>query len=77
MKTIPLKLVGFGLISADCALLAWVLYDPSDIVSVLRLGGVVSEAVVALAALTVVALGFVCGAALFVVSRRRTHVRIA
>ncbi len=49
-KLAALALVAFGL-----ALFAWLLYDASAVVETLGLGSVASEALVALAGLTVVA----------------------
>jgi hypothetical protein len=64
------NVVGISLGAAGLGLLAWVLYDPSEIVAAFGLRAVVSEAVVVLVALTIVAASLTGGATLL--SRSRT-----
>lgn len=67
------KILGITLLGVGLAVLAWVLYDASTIVSALHLGAVVSEAAVAVLALVVAAAGIASGTVL-VLARRSAAV---
>jgi len=58
------KTLGLLLLCASIALLSWTLYDASNVVTSLRLVGVLSEATVAMIALALVAIGGSVGAKL-------------
>jgi hypothetical protein len=53
--------LGLLLVSASIALLAWTLYDASNVVATFKLGGVQSEASVALIALAMAVIGGAVG----------------
>ena len=67
------RILGATLVAASLGLFVWLLYDASSIVSTFHLGGVLSEAAVALAALTLVAIGMLSGLVLSFSSRFRFH----
>jgi len=69
------KILGAVLLVIGLALLAWVLYDASDIVAKLGLEGVVGEAVVAMVALMIAALSLAGSAALFFRNALRAEAR--
>jgi hypothetical protein len=55
------KTFGLLLVSASIALFVWTLYDASNVVATLKLGGVLSEASIALIALAIAAIGGAVG----------------
>jgi succinate dehydrogenase hydrophobic anchor subunit len=67
------RVSGIILVSLAVALLAWVLYDASDIVAFFGLGAYADEASVALLGLVLVAASMIGGVALIRASRRRVQ----
>ena len=67
------KVAGSVLLAASAGLSAWVAYDASTIVSTFGLGGIFSEAVVALAALALIGYASAGGLAmLYTAARQQT-----
>jgi hypothetical protein len=71
------KFIGFGLVHASLVLLGWVTYDASQVVATLHLDGVVSEALVALAAMALALAGGAVGASLLGARRPYARTRTA
>ena len=73
MKTPLRPFFGLSLIAAAIVLLGCLLYEPANIVSALQLTGIVSEAVVVIAALAAAGTSLAAGVALTLASRRAAH----
>ena len=71
MKTPHRKILGIVLITASLALFCWLAYEPAQIASTLRLGAVVDEAAVVIAALAITTSTLATGAFLVVRSSPR------